>query len=380
MGVFLGARAVETPDQDVEQRTMHPWLRPSIVTAMIYILFLGLLTLIHHYNILTFIHQGTIFTMHDPKGSAGYDGQFYYYLARDPGHAYEFMDNAPYRYQRIIYPMLVRLLSLGQVALIPYMLLLVNGFSIVLSVELIAQLLAKRGLSPWYSLALGLYFGQATALVFDTAEPFTYLLICIGIWLVARDRRTLGALFMGLAVLSRETAILFPLGYTLYALWHRRWRDVISFVILSLVPLPIWYLILWKIFGNSGLSYAPPFEHIPFGGLFTFWSQPTLLWSLFAMMGIPTLGNWLFSFRAIIQRRWDHTLAIWLMHLVLVTFMAAASYQEFASCGRLSTGLILATLLYGLYNGDRTLLRASQVYTLTFLPYTAAIMWIPFVN
>ena len=156
--------------------------RPSIVVAAIYLLFLTLLTLIHHYSMIDYVHIGTFFSRHDPHGTIGYDGQFYYFMARDPWHAYQYMDNAPYRYQRIVYSLLVYVVSLGQESLVPFMLLLVNFLSIVLSVEIVARLLAKRKLSPWFSLAIGLYFGQATALIFDTTEPLTIAFLCLGLW------------------------------------------------------------------------------------------------------------------------------------------------------------------------------------------------------
>src|SRR6185437_14839453 len=107
-------------------------------------------------------HLGTIWANHDPAGTWGYDGQFYYQIAHSPLHAGQYMDNAPFRYQHIFYPLVVGVLCLGQVALIPFMLLLVNILSVVLSVELLARLLAKAGFSPWFALALGLYFGQGT--------------------------------------------------------------------------------------------------------------------------------------------------------------------------------------------------------------------------
>ena len=359
----------------------HPLLRPSLLVAVTYIVLIILITLIHHYNVIHYIHIGTKFSQHDPKGFGGYDGQFYYQLARDPFHAYQFMDDPPYRYQRIIYPLVVRLLSLGQTALIPYMLLLVNCLSSVLSVEIVARLLKKHGMSPWFSLALGFYFGQTSAFIFDTTEPFTYLLVCLGLLLIEEEYLTAATISMGLAVLSRETAILFPIGYTVFYLLRGRWKDMARFVILALLPLPIWYAVLWKIFGSTGLTYAPPFEHIPFGGLFTFLYNPTLFWSLIGLMFVPTIGGCIFAASEILKRHWNkaYLLLIWLLHLVLVTFMAQSSYQEFVSAGRISSGIVLATLLYGWQTRNKTLLWISQYYTLTFAFYAFGVLFTRFV-
>jgi hypothetical protein len=63
------------------------------------------------------------------------------------------------------------------------------------------------------------------------------------------------------------------------------------------------------------------------------------------------------------RRHWSPELLIWLMNLLLVTFMARLSYADLTSAGRLSTGLPLALLLYGLTTRNSFILRASQIYT-----------------
>src|SRR3984893_1910126 len=140
--------------------------RPAVVVGCLYVLLIGLDFLINHHHALYYVHIGPRFVLHDPDAKAGYDGQFYYQIARDPLHAAPFLDKPAYRYQRIVYPLLVAILSVGQAKLIPYMLLLVNFVSIVLGTEVFARLLIKKNLSPWYSLAFGLYFGQAAAFLF----------------------------------------------------------------------------------------------------------------------------------------------------------------------------------------------------------------------
>ena len=354
--------------------------RPSVVVAGIYLIFITLLTLIHHYSMIDYVHIGTLFARRDPHGTIGYDGQFYYFLARDPWHAHQYMDNAPYRYQRIVYGLLVYIVSLGQASLIPFLLLFVNFLSIVLSVEIVARLLAQRNLSPWFSLPLGLYFGQATAFIFDTTEPLTIALLCIGLWYLERKRITTSAVFMGLAALSRETAILFPLVYAISFLWQQRWLDVARFLVLAILPMFVWYVVIWVIFGQTGLTYAPAFEPIPFGGIFAFLSSPLYFWSLIGLMFIPTVGGWFFVLREVFYQHWGNSaFFIWGLNLILVTFMSVLSYQEYVSSGRISTTLILATLLYAWSSANRTLLRVAQYYALTFPFYAIGVMLIRFV-
>src|SRR6476646_4375370 len=56
----------------------------------------------------------------------GYDGQFFYFMALDPRHSPSYMDEPTYRYSRVVYPFLVRAVTLGRPAAIPWGLLLVN--------------------------------------------------------------------------------------------------------------------------------------------------------------------------------------------------------------------------------------------------------------
>src|ERR1700694_2682158 len=83
-------------------------LRPSVVVALLYAAFLCLFSIIHGYSALDFVHLGTYWAEHKRPGTIGYDGQFYYQLARDPLGAQAFMDNVPYRYQRLVFPLVVR--------------------------------------------------------------------------------------------------------------------------------------------------------------------------------------------------------------------------------------------------------------------------------
>src|SRR5690242_20551009 len=82
---------------------------PALVTGLVAVLYLGLLIwLWYHFDsdALRFVHIGTYFTQHDPNGTRGYDGQFYYYTAMDPLNAASLMDNATFRLQRVFYPLL----------------------------------------------------------------------------------------------------------------------------------------------------------------------------------------------------------------------------------------------------------------------------------
>ena len=83
------------------------------------------------------------------KGSVGYDGQYYYYIAHDPfilGQSYDHIDFPAYRYQRIIYPLAAWLLSFGHPPLIPWMMVAVNLLGILLGTWFLILILKHFGL------------------------------------------------------------------------------------------------------------------------------------------------------------------------------------------------------------------------------------------
>ncbi len=254
------------------------------------------------------------------------------------------------------------------------MLLFVNLLSVVVSVEIVSRLLVKHGLSPWFSLAMGLYFGQAAATMFDTAETFTYLLVCIGVWMLEEKYLTWAALLMGLATLSREIAVLFPAGYALYFLLRKDWQTFIRFTVLGILPLLLFLIILRLIFGESGVTFTRPLEHIPFAGIFFYSQVPRKFWLLILLMLVPTVAGWLLIGRELLRRKFGQVFFVLLANLALITLMSRSSYFDLISSGRIAVGLVLAVVLYGISTRNKFVLWASQFYTLTFPVYIAAIL------
>lgn len=368
---------VSTPRLAVLFNSLNVLWRPSTIVALLSLFLLGVVAFTRHYDARDFVHLGTIWANHDKAGTWGYDGQFYYQIAQNPLQAGQYMDNAPFRYQHILYPLLAGMLSLGQSGLIPFMLLFVNVLAVALSVELLASLLLKADFSPWFSLALGLYFGQTTGILFDTAEPFTYFLVCLGIWLyVEKNRFWPAALTMGLATLSREIALLFPLGYAcVFSLW-RKWNLLTKCALAGIAPLCLWLLVLWLIFGQTGVTFTQPFEHIPFAGIFYHAHAPKKFYLLLLMMFLPTLAGWALVCSDFIRKivtgtgplrqRFSPLYLILVANLLMITLLSHHSYDELISCGRIATGLVLIVLLYAISTRNRWALWGAQFYTCTF--------------
>ncbi|MBW1712771.1 MAG: hypothetical protein JRJ59_06455 [Deltaproteobacteria bacterium] len=235
-------------------------LGPALVSAALFGLLVLALALAHggHVSALMMLPQeGHCYqTLGAPQGIAvfpqvGYDGHLFYYIARDLGMA-EGCAGA-YRYQRILYPVLVWLLSLGSEGLMPLMMSLINVLSIGLGTWLMARWLAELGRSPWLALVYGLSMGHVIIVQYALAGALASTLALAGAYLaVQRQRLVWAAIFFSLALLTRETVVLLWAPLILWSAWQRKWPAAM-WLSLALVPYLAWEAVLWARFGQSPL-------------------------------------------------------------------------------------------------------------------------------
>ena len=182
------------------------------------------------------------------------------------------LDVPAYRYQRILYPLLARLLALGKPEWIPWSLLLIGLVSIPLTTLAVARLLAGWGINPWYALVVGLWSGLLLSLLSDLAEPLAFCLVAWG--LLARElgkHRLAWGLFT-LAVFAKEVTLVFVFALLLDYLFRRDLRSVFALTAVALLPFGLFQVWLWLQFGSPGIgsggAMATSFEWLPFMG---FW-------------------------------------------------------------------------------------------------------------
>ena len=279
----MEAHAVAVPrafGKERAARITSPWAVAAIVAAFYALLVTpGLVSNPYQFvNIgRQFLHKSTSSATIDQHARAinhkiGYDGQFYYFLAADPVHGKDYMDNAGVIYSRIGYPATVRALSGGNVVLIPYVMLLVNVLAAVGGTLAVAFFLRRNGLPPALALVYGLYPGLLMSVLRDLTEPLAFALAAAGLLVFdARSKRRLlgsGALF-GLAMLTRETVALFPAILALALLvgvgnaseWRirLRWGNIarsLAFAELAFAPLFIWRHVLATLLPNAATQEA----------------------------------------------------------------------------------------------------------------------------
>ena len=97
--------------------SLRTWIRPWIIVTVLCLIYTVFTVIQNGGDPLALVTIGTRFSEGNPTGTEGYDGQFVYYIARDPSTATQYIDVPAYRFQRILLPMLARFLAFGQVSL-----------------------------------------------------------------------------------------------------------------------------------------------------------------------------------------------------------------------------------------------------------------------
>ena len=340
---------------------------PAIVVFLTASLLVGGVIIHSNGDPLTLARLGTHFSQGDPNGTLGYDGQFIYYIARDPSpqRVAPYLDVPAYRYQRILLPLLARLFSLGNSSLIPWVLALLGVISITGGVWAVSELFAGWGISRWYALIYGSYSGFLLALIVDLTEPLAYGLAAVGLLLLERDRRLPGWIALGLAVFAKETNLLFLAGVLLAYLFQRRWRDFFGLALIGFFPYALFQGWLWVVFGAPGLgsggALATPFEIIPFMGLLRIGAYSLLYLLAMLLVFGPTVvlpsiwGIWR-SARHWLSGERNYFVACLFLNALVIPFTPFSTFRETGGLIRFACGLVLALLLYcGRYRMRRIL-------------------------
>jgi hypothetical protein len=215
------------------------------------------------------------------RAAYGYDGQFYYRLAINPFNfahtAYGITVDQPYRFMRIGYPVLTWLVSFGQRALMPYMLVAVNVAALAALAWLGAVIARQGGRHAGWGLLLPGYFGLVTSLSRDTAEPVAVAFLVAGLLAIRARRPVLAASLLALAALTRETAMVAVAAIAIVRVtgflrgrYHPGRQDVAW--ALPAVVFAAWQAVVFAFIGtfplladggrNAGLPFISPFEAV----------------------------------------------------------------------------------------------------------------------
>ena len=250
----------------------------ALLAVALYGTFVGLILRRNAFDASRLVLAGDEFTdpASAPKSLAvaahapGYDGQFYYRLALAPLSTAARVagirfDYPVYRAQRIGYPLLVRLFSAANPKAIPWVMLLLN----VAAAGVIAGTAATIVRPWWTALAVSLFPGFLLTISRDLVELVEIAFLLLALRFLLSRRIAPAVIFLTLAVLTKETAILFAIATGLAILWRERAifrASAFGIPIAAHIGWKLFLFRLWNLPPNLGAS-----EHfaMPFAGLFT---------------------------------------------------------------------------------------------------------------
>jgi len=264
---------------------LRMWVRspvvPAIAIAICYITFFILLLKARGGDVSLFVIAGgvNVDASKVPPGLTvipnigGYDGVWFYRLAINPftsvqaAHGIR-IDNPAYRQQRVMYPLIVWLLSLVNVTWIPWLLVIVNILAAAAMAAFAGAFARRFGLNALWGVIVPLYPGFVLTLSRDLAEIVTAAFAMGAIWAIASRRNTTAAILLTCAVLTRETTLL--LAFALAAAWliervlHRERRIAAITFSVPIAVYAVWQVILAFRWGVSPLRAGAPDRALPF--------------------------------------------------------------------------------------------------------------------
>lgn len=362
---------MHTVVDDQKQRWHAYW--PVLVTFLIVAAFLAFVLARNDWNILSLARIGTRFSEADPAGTEGYDGQFAYYMALDlrPDHAAGLLDIPAYRYQRIVYPLLVRVLSMGKDTLIPWMMVLVNLAAQIAGTYAICRYLRMVKIPVRYALIYGLWVGLTVGVTADLFEPLAFMFVAFGWLALSRGRSWSSYLFLTIALLCKETVLPFFLAAALADVI--RWRSARKLVpaFVSGLVYAAWQGWLWWTFGMTGLASgganATGFEWIPFGGFFRIGTADFRVLLLYALLFgptviLPAIAALIAGLRAIVRNTHrTHAIAM-VLNAMLIVVLPYSTFREPIGLMRIATGLVFSVLIYAAHSGSRRSLNYAMFW------------------
>ena len=355
------------------RRVIPQTVRPAIATLAVMLLMVFLILLKSGGDPLELTRIGTIYSQNDPNGSEGYDGQFVYYIAREPSPlaVRSFLDVPAYRYQRILLPLVTNILSAGNEQLIPWALPAIILIAQFFGTWMVGELLLLWGVSPWYAMTYGLWVGFTLAIRLDLPEPIAYALVAGALLAQERKKTVIGCILLGLSLFAKEVTILFVAAALLSALSQKQWRRLAGLLVISVLPYGLFQLWLLRVFGQLGIgsggAMATSFEVVPFMGLLRILSFSAIYGLAMLIVFVPSIvlpAIWgiVASIRKLIERDTSVVVFALLLNALAIAFLPFSTFRETGGLLRFACGLVLAVLLFSARYKLVRVLKYSQLW------------------
>ncbi len=279
-----------------------PKFKPAIVALIVGLIFTGgMLVKLDEYegNFSGFLHISKKFLGRNSilferpeirrelikEDSNGYDGQFFYFIAFDPlVRHYQITSNpsqrpidAPaFRYRRIAFPVLTKLVSVNNPFNYPVAMVLLTIAGAALCAFFVSKIAIYNGLNGWEGLTCLLIPAFWLSLSVATPEPLAAGFLAAGFYLTLTKRYVLAATFFSMAILTRESAILFVLVLAAFEL-KTSTRKSAFILAASLLPYIAWRsyiaIALYHVDGWKAFFMEPETTGLPFAGIVQMYSK-----------------------------------------------------------------------------------------------------------
>ena len=216
----------------------------------------------------------------------GYDAQFQYFAMFDPlmrrysaePQQYRSVaDSPPYRFGRIGFPLLARVVAGNHWQNYPATMVVLVWLSVGLAAFALSLIAQRAGASPAWGLLMLAIPGFWQSVRVTLPEPVAAALLLFGFFCVLERRVVLATLLFAASLLVRETGIVLVLAIALLTqASDLTWRSR-AMLVSSALPIVLWRiyvaLVLWPDWGWEGLLYQPHVMTVPFAGLVGLWAE-----------------------------------------------------------------------------------------------------------
>lgn len=333
---------------------------PAILTILLSLGFTGYRLALVEFEPIGLSTIGTRYSDGVPDGSEGYDGQFTYYIATKWLDAESKIDVPAYRFQRFLLPLIARSLSFGEISNTPWAILIVNTAALGLGTLGVSYLLDRFHRWHGYALIYGLWVGVFGPATLSLHEPLAYAMVILGILLLAKERELWGLVAFSAALFAKETAITFWAAGLILAILGRKRNTISGYAIAGFIFL-LWQFWLLEQFGQFGLgsggANATGFEIIPLLGFFRIAAIDLGVFALFALIFVPAIllptgwGLYTTSLEFLTNRTADYYSIALFANASLILFIPFSTFREPFGLVRITTGLVLALVIYAAARG-----------------------------
>lgn len=346
-------------------------INPAFVTLLFIVAVAGIVILQAKGDPLALARIGTKFSEGNTNGTEGYDGQFVYFMAKDlnPSRIKKYLDVPAYRYQRVLLPLLAHIISMGNIKIIPWMILIINIVFHTSATWVLGQIFSGWGNNRWYAVVYGCWVGFSLAIRLDLSEPVAFGLIVFAFYTFSKNKPVITWILLGLSLFAKEVTIVFVMAFLITEIYKKRWRKVIGIFLISIIPYAIFQIWLWKQYGQFGIgsggAMATPFEIIPYMGILRIGKYSVFyLVMMMIVFGpaviLPSIWGIVISIKKWIKNEVNIFSLALFINCLAIMFMPFSTFRETGGLLRYANGLVLSLTLFAAYH------RLQKILNYTF--------------